>query len=75
MIDTGQTLNPHAEKLLRRNELITSTIDNAVEHYDGVRSYGALAIHLDKQLQKVGITLPELHLKAIAIKALRLTSE
>lgn len=57
------------------NEPLQTTIWNAVETYQGARTYGALAIHIDKELQNIGITLPELQLKALAIEALRRTTE
>lgn len=77
MTTLDQHTNPQVEntKANQLNELVKTTICNAVENYEGTRSYGTLAIHIDKELQKAGITLPELQLKAIAIEALRRTSE
>jgi hypothetical protein len=57
------------------NDLVNTTIQNAVESYEGTRTYGVLAIHIDRELQKVGVTLTEIQLRAVAIEALRRESE
>lgn len=77
MTTLQQPTNPQVENTQDRQlrELVSTTICNAVGNYEGARSYGALAIHIDKELQKAGIILPELQLKAIAIEALRRTAE
>lgn len=73
---TSILITPEPEKFSNHqpNELVHTIIWNAVETYQGARTYGALAIHIDTELQKEGIILPELQLKSLAIQALRRTS-
>jgi hypothetical protein len=70
-------MDPEFEHHLDRqlNNLVNTTIHQAVESYEGIGSYGMLAKHIDRKLQKVGVTLTEIQLRAIAIEALRRKSE
>lgn len=70
-------INPKIERDIerQRNDLVTTAINNAIETHQGKGTYGVLAKHIDNELRKIGITLSEMHLRAIAIETLRNETE
>lgn len=66
-------INPEIEGDIEKqhNDLVATAINNAIETHQGKGTYGVLAKHIDNELRKIGINLSEMHLRAIAIEALR----